>query len=119
VSHWAEIDENNVVLRVVVGNDEHPDEGYQWLVDNLGGTWVKTSYNTYGGKHENNGTPLHKNFAGAGMQWDGTGFFGTQPFPSWVLDQDTYFWEAPVPYPKDGKVYAWYEPTLSWKEIGA
>jgi hypothetical protein len=47
MSHWAEIDENNIVLRVTVGDNDDPngDEGYQWLVDNLGGTWIKTSYN--------------------------------------------------------------------------
>jgi hypothetical protein len=45
MSHWAEIDENNIVLRVTVGDNNEPDEGYQWLIDNLGGTWIKTSYN--------------------------------------------------------------------------
>jgi hypothetical protein len=54
MAHWAEIDENNMVLRVTVGNNSEPDEGYQWLIDNLGGTWVQTSYN---------GT-MRKNFAG-------------------------------------------------------
>ena len=117
MAHWAEIDENNVVLRVVVGSNTHLDEGYQWLVDNLGGTWIKTSYNTYGGKHETGGTPLHKNFAGAGMQWDGIGFFQLQPFPSWVLNQETYFWESPLPYPNYDKTYCWDEPTLSWIEV--
>lgn len=46
MAHWAELDENNVVLRVTVGDNDFPDEGYQWLIDNLGGTWVKTSYNS-------------------------------------------------------------------------
>jgi hypothetical protein len=45
MSHWAEIDKNNKVLRVLVGNNDDADEGYQWLIDNLGGTWIKTSYN--------------------------------------------------------------------------
>ena len=53
MAHWAELDENNIVIRVTVGDNNDPagDEGYQWLIDNLGGRWVKTSYNSYGGKH--------------------------------------------------------------------
>jgi hypothetical protein len=51
MAHWAELDENNIVLRVTVGDNKEPDEGYQWLIENLGGTWVKTSYNTYCGVH--------------------------------------------------------------------
>jgi hypothetical protein len=60
MSHWAEIDENQIVLRVTVGDNNEPDEGYQWLLDNLGGTWIKTSYN---------GT-IRKNFAGIGFKYD-------------------------------------------------
>jgi hypothetical protein len=64
MSHWAEIDENNTVIRVTVGNNDEPDEGYQWLIDNLGGTWIKTSYNAnFGGK-----------YAGIGDTWNGTNF---------------------------------------------
>jgi hypothetical protein len=64
MSHWAEIDENSTVIRVTVGNNDEPDEGYQWLIDNLGGTWIKTSYNAnFGGK-----------YAGIGDTWDGTNF---------------------------------------------
>jgi hypothetical protein len=64
MAHWAELDENNKVIRVTVGNNNEPDEGYQWLIDNLGGTWVKTSYNAnFGGK-----------FAGIGDTWDGVNF---------------------------------------------
>lgn len=62
MAHWAEVDENNVVVRVLVGDNNDPagDEGYQWLIDNLGGTWIKTSYN---------GT-IRKNFAGIGYVYD-------------------------------------------------
>jgi hypothetical protein len=64
MSHWAEIDENSTVIRVTVGNNDEPDEGHQWLIDNLGGTWIKTSYNAnFGGK-----------YAGIGDTWDGTNF---------------------------------------------
>ena len=94
MAHWAELDENNIVLRVTVGDNNDPagDEGYQWLVDNLGGTWVKTSYNSYAGKHyveieeqvevakdifqtiinkvESNKPHLRYNFAGVGYKYD-------------------------------------------------
>jgi hypothetical protein len=65
MAHWAEIDENNTVLRVLVGDNNDPagDEGYQWLLDNLGGTWLKTSYNA-----KTNG--FRKNFAGIGYTYD-------------------------------------------------
>jgi hypothetical protein len=114
MAHWAEIDENNIVIRITIGDNNEPDEGYQWLVDNLGGTWIKTSYNTYGNVHKIGGTPLHKNYAGIGYHWDGTGFYAPQPFPSWTKNADTYLWEAPVPYPTDGQVYTWNEADLAW-----
>ena len=117
MSHWAEIDSNNVVLRITVGLNTEPDEGYQWLIDNLGGTWVQTSYNTSGGVHANGGTPLNKNYAGIGYSWDGTGFAAPQPYPSWTLDKETYLWTAPVAMPTDGKPYSWNEDSKSWDEI--
>lgn len=74
MSHWAEIDNNNIVVRVTVGDNNDPDEGYQWLIDNLGGTWIQTSYNAnFGGK-----------FAGQGDIWDGTTF--TSPIGSVTND---------------------------------
>jgi hypothetical protein len=119
MAHWAEIDENNVVLRVLTGNNNDLDEGYDWLIQNLGGTWIKTSYNTHGGVHYgDDGSPaLHKNYAGIGYGFDGIGFFAPQPYPSWTLDPETYYWMPPVPYPDDGKIYVWDEATLSWKEV--
>jgi len=123
MAHWAEIDSNNIVLRVTVGLNTELDEGYQWLLDNLGGTWVKTSYNTRGGIHYGeDGKPdgqsqLHYNFGIVGYSWDGTGFAAPQPFPSWTLDKETYLWTAPVAMPTDDKLYEWDEPTLSWKVI--
>lgn len=121
MSHWAEIDNKNIVLRVLVGDNNDPagDEGYQWLIDNLGGTWIKTSYNTFGGVHTLGGTPLNKNYAGIGYTWDGTGFAAPQPYPSWSLNSDTYLWEAPTPMPVDDKFYRWDEDTTSWVEIPA
>ena len=109
MAHWAEIDENNIVLRVTVGDNNEPDEGYQWLLDNLGGTWIKTSYN-------NN---IRGVFAGKGFSYnpDEDIFITLQPYPSWTRNGS--FWEAPIPMPTDGKSYQWDEPTLSWKEIAA
>lgn len=121
MAHWAELDENNIVIRVLVGDNDDPagDEGYSWLVENLGGNWIKTSYSTFGGVHTLGGTPLNKNYAGIGYTWDGTGFAAPQPFPSWTLNADSYLWEAPTPMPTDGKRYQWDEESLSWIEIPA
>mgnify|MGYP006278339815 FL=1 len=119
MAHWAELDENNIVTRVLVGSNEDPDEGYQWLIDNLGGTWVKTSYNTQGGVHSLGGTPLRKNYAGIGYSYDATrdAFIPPKPFNSWNLNEDTCLWEAPVAYPTDGKMYRWDEDTTNWVEV--
>ena len=109
MSHFAELDENNVVLRVVVGNNAYPREGYDWIVDNLGGRWVQTSYNA----------TIRKNFAGVGFTYDEDrdAFIAPQPYASWVLDEETCRWEAPTPYPTDGKLYEWDEESLSWVEV--
>jgi hypothetical protein len=108
MAHWAELDENNIVLRVTVGdnNDPNGDEGYQWLIDNLGGTWVKTSYNA----------TIRKKFAGIGDTFDEErdAFIAPKPFDSWILDEETCRWITPIPYPNDGKIYGWNEQTQSW-----
>jgi len=99
MAHWAEIDENNIVVRVTVGNNDEPDEGYQWLIDNLGGRWVKTSYNTYGGVHATGGIPLRKNYAGIGFTYDETrdAFIAPQPDGiGWVLNKETCCWENTI-----------------------
>ena len=70
MAHWAEINENSIVTRVLVGDNNDSDEGYQWLIDNLGGNWVKTSYNTKGGVHTFGGVPFRKNYAGIGFTYD-------------------------------------------------
>lgn len=95
MAHWAEIDENNIVLRVTVGSNDEPDEGYQWLIDNLGGNWVKTSYNTWGGVHRNGETPLRKNFAGIGFTYDETrdAFIPPKPEGDFILNEETCLWE--------------------------
>ncbi len=108
MSHWAEIDENNIVTRVLVGNNSEPDEGEAFM-NSLGGTWVKTSYN---------GT-IRKNYAGIGYSYDAErdAFIAPKPFDSWILDEDTCRWEAPVAYPTDGKMYTWNEDNTNWEEV--
>ena len=98
MAHWAEIDENNIVLRVLVGNNEEPDEGYQWLIDNLGGTWIKTSYNTFAGVHALGGIPLRKNYAGIGYTYDSVRDAFIPPKPdieNIILNEETCLWETP------------------------
>lgn len=116
MSHWAEIDENNIVLRVTVGNNEEADEGYQWLIDNLGGKWIKTSFNTVGGVHTLGGIPLRKNFAGIGYTYDEIrdAFIAPKPHNNWILDEDTCIWVPPVPEPNDGNHYVWNDETITW-----
>ena len=108
MAHWAALDENNIVTRVIVtdNNDPAGDEGYSWIMENLGGTWVQTSYN-------NN---FRKQFAGAGFRYDANAdvFISIKPYPSWSLDSD-HNWVAPVPMPEGN--YNWDEATTSWLEV--
>lgn len=119
MAHFAEIDENNIVLRVLVTDNKKPSEGYDWLVERLGGTWVKTSYNTRAGEHKLGGTPLRKNFAGIGYTFDAErdAFIPPKPYESWVLDEATCLWEPPVAYPQDGLVYEWDEAAVDWSPV--
>jgi hypothetical protein len=112
MAHFAEI-VDGVVERVIVADTK------EWCEANLGGTWVQTSYNTQGGVHSQGGTPLHKNYAGIGYTWDGTGFSAPQPYASWTLNAETYQWDAPTPMPADNKRYTWNEETTSWVEVEA
>ena len=107
MAHWAEIDDSNIVLRVLVGNNNEADEGEAFM-NSLGGRWVKTSYNGN----------IRKNFAGIGYTYreDIDAFVAPQPYPSWTLDEDAK-WQAPVAYPTDGIMYEWDETTTDWKAI--
>lgn len=120
MAHWAEIDANNKVLRVLVVADDVED-GQKFLSENLalGGTWLKTSYNTIAGQHTLGGTPFRKNFAGIGFKYDATrdAFIAPQPYDSWKLNEDSCVWEAPTPMPTDGKIYTWNETTKAWDEV--
>ena len=124
MAHFAEIDAAGIVLRVlVVGNDQE-HRGQEFLADDLslGGTWVKTSYNTRGNVHygedrePDGGTASGFNYAGIGFAWDGTGFAAPQPYGSWSLDEN-YLWQPPTPMPDDGNAYYWDEDTTSWVEV--
>ena len=124
MSHFAKI-ENNIVTFVTVGRQE--DDGLeQELCERTGDTYRQTSYNTRGGVHYTDGEPstdqskaLRKNYAGIGYTFDEErdAFIPPQPFESWLLDEESCLWEAPVAYPSDGELYQWDEATLSWIEI--
>ncbi len=109
MAHFAKV-VDGIVEQVIVADTK------EWCEANLGGTWVQTSYNTRGNEHPE-GRPLHKNYAGIGYSWDGTGFAAPQPYPSWSLDLFSYLWQAPVAKPEDGKAYTWDEATTSWVEV--
>ena len=121
MAHFAQIDENNVVLRVLVIEQDVIDTGH--FGDPA--SWIQTSYNTRGGVHygpdnqPDGGVALRKNYAGIGYIYDPVrdAFYAPQPYPSWTLDEDTCRWQPPVPFPTDGKNYAWDEATISWVEV--
>ena len=121
MSYFAEIDDNNIVKRVIAASEENINKELWGSPDN----WIQTSYNTYGGVHyaPNSRTPdggvaLRKNYAGQGFTYDATrdAFYAPQPFASWTLDDDTCIWNAPVAYPDDGKIYDWDEDNTQWIE---
>lgn len=122
MAHWAEIDENNIVTRVLVVADEEDHRGQEFLATDLGlgGTWKKTSYNTQAGTHALGGTPFRKNYAGIGFTYDASrdAFIPPKPFDSWLLDEETCIWNAPTPMPVvEGKMFEWIEADLNWQEI--
>jgi hypothetical protein len=121
MAHYAYLDENNIVTMVIVGKNE----------DEAPGDWEtyygakRTSYNTRGGVYYDPNTnepgadqskAFRKNYAGIGYTYDSTrdAFIPPQPYPSWILDESSCLWNAPVPYPTDGNRYSWDEATQSW-----
>ena len=113
MAHFAEIDGDNVVTRVLVVPNEQENRGHEYLATDLGlgGTWVQTSYNA----------TIRKNYAGIGYTFDSVrdAFIPPKPFASWVLNEDTCNWDAPVARPEDDKMYTWDEATTSWIEVTA
>jgi hypothetical protein len=118
MAHYAKV-ENGLVTQVIVAESDFIATGA--LGDPA--SWVQTSYNTRGGVHygadgqPDSGEALNKNYAGIGYTWDGTGFHAPQPYPSWTLNSTSYLWEAPTPYPTDGKQYTWDEATKAWDAV--
>ena len=121
MAHFAKLGVGNIVERVeVVSNDIATTEqaGVDFL-NNLYGTrdvWKQTSYNTRGGEHLLDGTPFRKNYAGIGFKYDQSrdAFIPPKPFDSWILNETTCLWEAPVAYPTDGQEYNWNETNQTW-----
>jgi len=113
MSHFAKV-VDGVVTQVIVAEPEF----FQTFVDSSPGEWIQTSYNTHGGEHKLGGTPLRKNYAGIGFTYDRVkdAFIPPKPFASWVLNEDTCLWNAPVAMPDDGKLYNWDEATTNWVE---
>ena len=119
MAHFAEIDENNIVKRVIVAEQDFIDSGAVGDSAN----WIQTSYNTRGGVHytpnsdePDGGIALRKNYAGVEYTYDSDkdAFYASQPYPSWLLNEDSCQWESPVPYPDDGSDYNWNEENQSW-----
>jgi len=109
MSHFAKV-ENGIVTQVIVAEQD--------FVDTQEGTWVQTSYNTYGGVHyspetmePDGGVALRKNYAGIGHTYDSNrdAFYEPQPFPSWTLNETSCLWKTPIPMPEDGNMYMWDE----------
>jgi hypothetical protein len=118
MAHFAELDENNIVKRVIVVDNKDTSDangvekeyiGAAFCERIFGGRWVQTSYNAN----------KRKNYAGIGYTYDEQrdAFIPIKLFSSWILDEATYRWQPPVPMPNDGKIYQWNEETTSWNEI--
>ena len=118
MAHFAHIDSSGTVTHVVVADADFIASGA------LGDPqfWVQTSYNTRGGVHygadgaPDGGTPLRKNYAGAGFTYDVArdAFIPPRTYPSWTLDEGSCLWVPPIPYPEDGRMYQWNEPSRTW-----
>ena len=121
MAHYAFLNMQNIVTEVIVGKDE-TDGNTNWEIHygNIREQVCKrTSYNTRGGVHLNDGTPFRKNFAGIGYTYDESrdAFIPPKPFDSWTLNETSCLWEAPVAYPTDGERYIWNEETQAWDAI--
>jgi hypothetical protein len=114
MSHFAKV-VDGIVAQVIVAEPEF----FQTFVDSSPGEWIQTSYNTHGGQHPE-GRPLRKNYAGIGYSYDYVrdAFIPPKPYASWVLNENTCLWDAPTPYPTDGKIYNWDENNQQWVETG-
>ena len=111
MAHFAKV-LNGIVVNVIVAESDF----FETFIDTTPGEWIQTSYNTHGGVHSLGGEPLRKNFAGVGFSYDAQrdAFIPPKPFPSWVLNEDTCLWDAPIPMPTDGNEYKWDEEGQQW-----
>lgn len=120
MSHFAKV-QNGVVTEIIVAEQDFINSGLVGPASE----WVQTSYNTRGGVHygedgqPDGGTALRGNYAGIGYTYDSTHdvFYAPQPYPSWTLNNTTWMWEPPVPYPTDDKMYQWNEEARNWAEV--
>jgi hypothetical protein len=113
MAHFAKVCDG-IVTQVIVAEQEF----FNNFVDSSPGTWLQTSYNTHGNQHPE-GRPLRGNYAGIGYTYDSVNdvFYAPQPFASWILNNTTWLWEAPVAYPTDDKKYKWNESITKWEEV--
>lgn len=111
MAHFAKINQQRIVTMVIVSEEEH--------IETLPGTWIQTSYNTYGGQHTLGGIPFRKNFAGIGYTYDymKDAFIPPCPYSKGTLNEETCLWEPSVPKPTDGKLYQWDEINENWIKI--
>lgn len=111
MTHFAKV-RDELVVDVIRAEPKF----FETFVDTSPGQWVQTSYNTHGGVHTLGGTPLRKNYAGIGHTYDAQrdAFIPPKPFASWVLNEDTCLWDAPVLYPNDGNRHYWDESSQQW-----
>ena len=121
MAHYSFLNMQNIVTEVIVGKDE-TDGPTNWEMHygNIREQVCKrTSYNTRGGVHSEGGTPFRKNYAGIGYTYDFArdAFIPPKPFDSWVLNENSCIWEAPVAMPDDDQMYTWNEETTSWDLI--
>lgn len=119
MAHYAKV-VDGIVTKVIVAEADFFDT----FVDDSAGRWIQTSYNTHGGKHydkngNEDGEGLRKNFASIGYTYDRQkdAFIPPKPYTSWILNETTCLWEAPVAYPDDGKEYVWNENITNWTEV--
>jgi len=123
MAHYAFLDENNIVTEVIVGVDEteliEGKEPEVWYAEFRGQSCKRTSYNTLQGQHLADGVPFRGNYAGIGYTYDEAldGFISPKPYDSWLLDETTYSYKAPVEYPTDGAKYQWNEDIVNWELV--
>jgi len=124
MAHFAKLGIGNIIKKIeVVSNDIATTEqaGIDFLNNlyNTNDVWKQTSYNTKGGVHLLGGTPFRKNFAGIGWKYEQykDAFIPPKPFQSWILNETTCLWEAPVSYPDDNNIYTWNETNKTWEIV--